>query len=394
MKKIFLTSLIVLFPLFVLKSQWIQMGTVYSGTVTSLAANTNYIFAGSTIGGIYLSSDNGISWNSHTNGPINCFAVNSNYVFAGGNSSYDVYRSSDYGNNWNNTSFSDYPVYSLLVSGNFVYAGTYSGIFASTNNGNNFYSTQSSFRYCTYSLVANGNYIFAGTLGSGVYLTTNNGTTWISSSLNDKTVNALAVCGGNIYAGTNNGGIYISNDNGNTWNQSSLNNRTVISLVANGNNIFAGTEYYGIYLSTNNGQNWIQKNQGFAITPTVYALTIANGYIFAGTNGQNVWRRSYSEIIGIKQISISIPSEYSLQQNYPNPFNPSTIIRYELPKSEYVNICIYNSIGQKVETLVNEKQSSGIYEVTFDGTNLPSGIYFCKFETAFFKETKKMILAK
>ena len=86
----------------------------------------------------------------------------------------------------------------------------------------------------------------------------------------------------------------------------------------------------GVFLSTNNGTNWLNKNQGFNVIPKVYSLLIANNYIFAGTYGQSVWRRSLSEIIGIQNISTEIPSKYSLSQNYPNPFNPTTKLNSQL----------------------------------------------------------------
>jgi hypothetical protein len=89
-----------------------------------------------------------------------------------------------------------------------------------------------------------------------------------------------------------------------------------------------------------------------------------------------------------------IPTEYKLEQNYPNPFNPTTTIKYSIPQEGLVTIKIYNAIGEEVLTLVNEEQPVGNYEVEFDATTLPSGIYFYRLQTPNFTQTKKMILLK
>lgn len=89
-----------------------------------------------------------------------------------------------------------------------------------------------------------------------------------------------------------------------------------------------------------------------------------------------------------------IPQNFNLGQNYPNPFNPVTKFRYELAKDVNVSISIYDMNGRQVETPVNEFKKAGSYSVTFNGSDLSSGIYFYKIETEFFSQTKKMILIK
>jgi hypothetical protein len=89
-----------------------------------------------------------------------------------------------------------------------------------------------------------------------------------------------------------------------------------------------------------------------------------------------------------------IPSLYILAQNYPNPFNPSTVIKYQIPKSELVKLNIYNVLGKEVKTLVKEIQDAGVHEVEFNGKDLSSGIYFYSLNAGSFSSTKKMILMK
>jgi hypothetical protein len=89
-----------------------------------------------------------------------------------------------------------------------------------------------------------------------------------------------------------------------------------------------------------------------------------------------------------------VPEDFSLSQNYPNPFNPSTVISYRLPVTSFVTLKVCDILGREVATLVNEEKPAGEYEVEFDGSNLPSGIYFYQLKAGEFAETKKMILLK
>jgi hypothetical protein len=88
------------------------------------------------------------------------------------------------------------------------------------------------------------------------------------------------------------------------------------------------------------------------------------------------------------------PKRYALYNNYPNPFNPSTQISFTIPRNERVSIILYDMLGRKVQTLLDAQKKPGQYRVTFDGSNLPSGIYIYKLETPSFSKTGKMVLMK
>jgi choice-of-anchor B domain-containing protein len=88
------------------------------------------------------------------------------------------------------------------------------------------------------------------------------------------------------------------------------------------------------------------------------------------------------------------PSLFTLEQNYPNPFNPTTKINFSIPNSEFVNLSIYNLIGEKVGELVNENLQTGDYQKDFNATGLPSGIYIAKLTAGIFNQTIKMSLLR
>jgi hypothetical protein len=94
-----------------------------------------------------------------------------------------------------------------------------------------------------------------------------------------------------------------------------------------------------------------------------------------------------------------LPKNYTLSQNYPNPFNPETNISFSLPEAAYVKLAIYNVLGQKVKTLVDEKQQAGYHSVKWDGTDdfgnlVGSGVYFYKLNAGKYSDSKKMTLLK
>ncbi len=90
----------------------------------------------------------------------------------------------------------------------------------------------------------------------------------------------------------------------------------------------------------------------------------------------------------------NLPSEFSLGNNYPNPFNSSTIIDYALPEASHVTIEVYNVLGQRVETLVDEYKEAGYHSVSFGSTNLATGMYLYRIQANEFSKANKMLIVK
>ena len=122
-------------------------------------------------------------------------------------------------------------------------------------------------------------------------------------------------------------------------------------------------------------------------------------YTFKGVAKNN------NEIVSLSpEYKISLPTgisldskvvqKFDLYQNYPNPLNPVTSIRYDLPINTNVVLKIYDILGNEVETLVNQEQESGEYEVIFNADRYPSGVYVYRLETSSFTDVKKMVILK
>jgi hypothetical protein len=179
-----------------------------NATIASLAVNGNNIFAGTVSTGVYLSTNNGLSWaqTSLNNQNVPSLAVNGNNVFAG-TTGNGLYKSTNSGTNWTQTSLNNQNVYSLAVNGNNVFAGCGNnvGLYFSTDNGSSWNGPTLTNVLKIGSLLVNGNYLFAGTT-DGVYVSPDFGADWVQKNegLGNLTVNALCILNNYIFAATNN----------------------------------------------------------------------------------------------------------------------------------------------------------------------------------------------
>jgi hypothetical protein len=183
-----------------------------------------------------------------------------------------------------------------------------------------------------------------------------------------------------------------------------------VAISSDGNTAVSGgysddTSRGAVWVFHRNGGVWTQLGPKFVGSNPVgyafqgYSVAISSeGTVIEGGPSDNnnlgaawVFR---DPTIGIKAISQSVPESYSLSQNYPNPFNPSTVIKFQVAGSRFVKLSIYDVLGREVSTLVNEQLKPGTYEVDWNASNYPSGVYFYKLAAGDYVETKKMILIK
>ncbi|MBK8981123.1 MAG: T9SS type A sorting domain-containing protein [Ignavibacteria bacterium] len=127
--------------------------------------------------------------------------------------------------------------------------------------------------------------------------------------------------------------------------------------------------------------------EGYTFGSVLYQLKGCriNGVIYGDTNS----------VIGITNLGLEIPASFKLYQNYPNPFNPETKIRFDVSKFSKVSLTVYDILGNEIETLVNENLAEGSYEAGWNGSGLPSGLYFYRMSiNGEITVTRKMMLVK
>jgi hypothetical protein len=237
-------------------------------------------------------------------------------------------------------------------------------------------------------------------------------------------VYALAVVGNEVFVG----GLFISaggvsanyvarfNTQTNTWSSlgtgsSNGVNGNVFELAVVGNEVFVGgsfTEAGGVRANrvarfNTQTNTWSSLGTGSqnGVNSGVNALAVVGNEVYVGGSfteaggvSANYVARWNSGTSRVEQLSPTAPKTFLLEQNYPNPFNPSTTIRYQLPVASEVKLEVYDVLGKKIATLVNERQSAGSYQVVWNASGLSSGTYFYRLQAGTFVETKKMIMVK
>ncbi|HEY5123725.1 MAG TPA: T9SS type A sorting domain-containing protein [Ignavibacteria bacterium] len=377
-----------------LNAQWIKLQNIADSRIVDLENDGINIFV--CAGKVYKSTNYGEDWSiyfSPQSYNMNSISIIENRLWV--NDDYQNYYTTNDGLNWTQVNLHKM-VYSFISHNSKIFAGTESWMYyISSDYGISWY--QGGYVYDDVMCFLNlGNKLFAGT-SSGLYYTTNDGQSWVLTNCPIAAISEIVNNGSKLFAGTQLG-IWTSIDSGIYWTQTNFGNTFIRSLEYSGHNIFAGTTYNGIYVSTNDGQNWIQKNEGIG-NLTILTLTLINNILFAGTETSGLWKRPLSELVNVSKLESEIPLKFSLFQNSPNPFNPTTKIKFEVPLSKggrqgVVSLKVFDILGKEVATLVNEQLAPGTYELTFDGSNFASGVYFYQLRSGDFVATKKLILLK
>jgi len=165
--------------------------------------------------------------------------------------------------------------------------------------------------------------------------------------------------------------------------------RTTYTYDSKGNNIQT-TQYNGMTGS------WVPTSRSTTTYDQLNRETVRVFESYDNGNWLNSSKAEYFYGAGTNFVykNEQIPEKFELSQNYPNPFNPSTKIRFNLPEKSNVKLTVYNLLGEKIASLINNELSAGVYEIEFQAKNLSSGMYFYRLETPKQTITKKMILSK
>jgi len=382
--------------------------------------NTGYVCGAS--GTILKTTNAGSNWNlinSSVSYQLNdiCFA-NDITGYCSGNSG--IIKTTNAGVNWFSV-FSGNQMNKIQCIGNVIYSGGQNGIYKSTDSGQNWINTVSG-----YSGTIRGLCFLNADTGYGMgsiadqRRTTNGGSNWIGGLYWGPGDYSFGECyffnSGSGFAGCSfNSGYpnYYSSYSiykANTWSSwyqvYSSAAMGIGGITFTGNDTgyavgggWTGSAYQSLILKTiNGGNNWVTQNYTISqILQDVYFLDSKKGY--AVGRGGIILKTENGGTIGINKISTGTPLSFSLFQNYPNPFNPVTKIKFDIPsnvkrQTANVKLIVYDILGKEIQTLINEQLQSGMYEVTFDGSNLPSGVYFYQLRVGDFVGTKKLILLK
>ncbi len=453
MLKYFFLFMIGLFSIQSSPQGWVQtQATPVGGGVTDLLVRENgdiLVTVGSfnwpsVAGGVRKSTDNGQSWQnvaSAYNGRTieeafdgNLYASIWYYPQNEG-----LYRSTDEGGTWGSPIYSvpsGNNIFSIAVKpgspGYSIFAGTRNGVMRSTDSGVSFQASNNGLPTNSWvrDLEIDSSGVIAAATTNGLFTSTNNGDLWEPASgipASDTTVKLLF-----DYPLSSEDGeesrLYTGSENGNLY-QSFANNRylTVVLLAIFGDGEISdiligylriqnkkvnaagvyplGGNVGGVYVTNDTRAGFVKENDGLPANPKVSALSgrvvqtrvSEDVEMYAGlyentSDGAKIYKRTFT--VGVENINSEIPSDFTLEQNYPNPFNPSTTIQFSIPEQSLVTLEVFNTLGEKVTTLVSEELTAGSYKYDWNADNLASGIYLYKLQTPTFTESRKMALLK
>lgn len=333
----------------------------------------------------------------------------------GGFSNTGIQQSTDGGVTWEGTRA--YSTYSLGVASIDIFeAGGISYLTANSNimkNSGTGWSTvyTGSTPGNIYFADANTGFVALGGSGiKGVVYTSNGGTNWINYSTGStKYIESVYLRSSGLgYIGCDSSFLLRTTNFGANWTQIPLPNNLRVQNIRFANESrgwFMGTDrnspYTGrLYVTNNGGASFMlmMSLMNFDVKGFSFVDEF-NGYV-CGDSGK-VLKTTNGGLTFITQNGELYPDKYSLFQNYPNPFNPVTTFKYEIPAPGFVKITVYDMLGREVTNLVNESMQPGSYNIDWDASNYPSGVYLYKLEvrqagssTGDFIESKKMVLIK
>ena len=402
------------------------LGTADQRDVRSILVHGSTLYAGTFADGVYVSTDGGTNWTQTpgtglTNPYVTGLAYMGSTLYAG-TQGYGVFGSTDGGSTWtlmsNGLSGDEgLNINTMKTYGTTLFAGTGNGLWESTNGGANWYdSTGNLGSTFILDMIPNASGLIAGVRnGGGVFFSSDYGPSYTnvgtSSGLTSDWVSSLGINSTELYAGISGAGVWrrplssplpiqLASFVATTVSKSSVSlNWETVSEINN----------YGFQVQKAAGPSGAFADIAGAFIPGNGTSTVKHEYSYTDNAyvAGNVYRLEQIDLSGAVHFSDAVspqsttavapsskPTVYSMSQNYPNPFNPSTNIDFTLPRDSHVRLEVYNMIGQKVMTLVDEVKTAGYYTVKMDGTNLASGMYVYRLSTGEQTFLKKLLLLK
>lgn len=345
-----------------------------------------------------------------------------------------LYRSTDGGTVWLQTVYSvpsGNNIFSIAVkpgSPNYsIFVGTRDGVVRSTDSGSSFQSVNNGIPLNSWvrDLEIDSSGIIAAATTNGLFISTNNGDNWQSTSgipvadttvalIFDYPMSTMDGSDTRLITGSQASRLYES------FKSNLYVTNTLLAILADGevagfsllyladqNLKMHGVAVFGdgVFTSTNIQQGFNQQNEGLPPNPKVSAISgqviqtrtgeaaeMYTGLYENTSTGAKIYKRTF--VVSVENISSEIPAEYKLEQNYPNPFNPTTTIQFSVPEMSFVKLEIFNSLAERVSTLVSEELNAGSYKYDWKAENLSSGIYYYTLTAGGFTQTRKLVLLK
>ncbi len=392
--------------------------------IANLAVMGNTLFAASDAGTVFRSDNNGENWKTIFSGET--YTSTEPSLVATGTILFNgtwrgILRSLDSGNTWNDTYESGVNILAMTVSGTNVYSADWSRIVYSSDSGstwrnvsdeglpyyNNYDSSEFTFVTC---LAVSGSRVFVGTSDRGLFVS-DGGRTWRSlgeqlPDLKYSTIYSILVQDSCVLVGIyGRGGVYRSMDYGNSWVLSDSGMRDskikyihVKALAQHNGVIYAAANIYQktFFRSFDGGISWSLFNGGMPVDlPYVTSLIVKDSVLFAGTDGNGVWRVPISGDLDAESCIDNLDNVSSLNLTCsPNPFNPAAHIGFVLPNRENVSLKVFDATGKQVSLLKQGIIDAGVYNLVWNAGQMAAGIYIVRIQAGKKMLSKKIVLTR
>jgi len=408
------------------QSQWQQINQPDIGTVSIILADGNQLFTATNQAQVYISIDQADSWamlaDTMDTQPYgtDLLLIKDDAVFFTQNIGEGPYNYiclsgfSGWGP-WQELPYQSSALINMVDNDSLIFT-IINGISISSDMGENWVAIPDPpiTGYIQLNLATN-DYLYV-SHGCQIYRTADLGQTWedITGILDDvgfeppyscSTILAMAIHEDQLiismYWGGGKGKLFVSDDYGTSWTV--LNEFPVdhnVTAIASKHNILyvgTGSTLSGVYYTTD-FVNWIDFSNGLeSYDYSVSQLVATDEFLYKTGGTINSYQIALPELETYWQGNNVV--EFNLSQNYPNPFNPVTTLRYEVPRESYINITIYDILGNVVSDLVSHNQTAGYKSIQWNATNnhghpVPAGIYLYSIEAEGLRQTKKMVLLK
>ncbi len=351
-------------------------GTVYAGCAGSSQSG---LVPSVPAGTVYASSDSGYHWKELSDwttmgGPVEvtAFAFADSGAVLAGTSTGGVYHSTDHGLSWS-PSFAGYEVNCMAVdSQGFVYAGSYASLSRSTDNGRSWTAYMPGLDYLpgpVFSIVVDRAGIMLFAAGDRIYRTNVPLKELPDAVTLDRPANDAVAAPDSLRFTWHPAGPAVQR----YWFEISRDSLFMPGAV---DSLLADTSYV-VHALSRGAQYWWRvralNRMGWGPFSITWALSVGTDAVVEPP---------------------AAPVSFALYQNYPNPFNPTTVIRYDLPRESPISLKVFDALGQEVLLLADGRKPAGSYTAVFDGARLPSGVYFCRLTAGPYSATRKIMLVK
>ena len=398
-----------------LSAQWSRVPAVPAGSaVYSLATSNDTLFAG-TDSGFYIGG--AAQWTPGVS-PVPspdaiCTLINVNGNIVAGTLAGGAFRSTDAGASW-------LPFSSGLTAIGATHFGSIAvrrdSLLAATL-GAGVYATPADFAHPwvpwgdslsdyegdnVFSMIVVGSTALAGAGGNGVIFRYTDGQPWWNPvplrvpPIIGQTATGMATDGSVVLAATN-FGVFRSTDRGSSWSSTNLTPapqtiQTLLIFDARTAMALSTTPLTtSLFVSSDTGRTWTPD--GVFGIPNALSVAIAGNTLFLGT-GAGLWEAPLSGLITSLKTVEPVAVEFRLGQSFPNPCNPSAWITFESPASARMNLSVYDLLGRRVSVLADGSVEAGVHRLRFDGSGLPSGVYFYRLESGTTSLTRALLLVK